>query len=114
MKIEELKKLVDLEIQWLYYYGHSESRQKLNENSNIYKDIVPIGYTKRVMKLDLRCCPCVITAEEKISEGMDISKLIKISDLRGNNKLSPIETYITIFPEKKMEIFGKLKPNKIF
>ena len=110
MKIEELKKLVDLEVQWLYYYSHSESRKKLNENSNIYEDLVSIGYTKRVMRLDLRCCPCVITSDEIISEGTNISKLIKINNLRGENKLSPIETYITVFPEKKMEIFNRLKP----
>jgi hypothetical protein len=34
MTIEELNKLVDLEIQWLYYYAHVDSRNNLNENSN--------------------------------------------------------------------------------
>jgi hypothetical protein len=102
MTIEELNKLVDLEIQWLRYYGHEESRNKLNEKSNLYEDLVSIGYTKRVMKLDLRCCPCTIT-------GTELSNLKKENKLRSNTNLSPIEIYIKIYPEKKMEIFNRLK-----
>ena len=110
MNIEELEKLIDIEIQWLYYYGLAESRKKLNENSNIYNDLVSIGYTKRIMKLDLRCCPCIITSDEIISKKTDVSKLKKINGLRGENKLSPIEAYVLIYPEKKIEIINRLKP----
>lgn len=109
MTIEELNKLVDLEIQWLYYYGSKESKNKLNENSNIYNDLISIGYTKRVIKLDLRCCPCIITSEKLITTNTNLSDLIITNGLRGENKLSPIETYIKIYPHKKMDILNKLK-----
>jgi hypothetical protein len=53
----------------------------------------------------------VITADEKITDNTDVSKLFIVSELRdGENKLSPIEAYITLFPEKKIEIFNNLKP----
>ena len=110
MNIEELKKLIDIEIQWLYYYSLAESRRRLNEHSNIYNDLVSIGYTKRVMKLDLRCCPCIITSDEIISEKTDISRLKKVNGLRGENRLSPVEAYISIYPEKKMDIINRLRP----
>lgn len=109
MTLEELNKLVDLELQWLRYYSHVDSRNKLNENSNIYDDLVSIGYTKRVVKLDLRCCPCIITSDEIISKDFDLSKLKIDSNLRGENRLTPVETFIIIFPEQKMNILNKLK-----
>jgi hypothetical protein len=109
MNREELEKYIELEIQWLNYYANEESRKKLNENSDIYKDLKSIGYTKRVIKLDLRCCPCTITSDEIIKESTELLKLRKHSvNLRGENKLSPIETYITIFPNEKMKILNKL------
>ena len=109
MTLEELNKLIDIEIQWLYYYSSKESKEKLNENSNIYDDLVSIGYTKRVVKLDLRCVPCIITSDEIIKTGTDISKLKKDSNLRGYNRFSPVEVFIKIFPDKKMEILNRLK-----
>jgi hypothetical protein len=109
MKIEELEKLIDQEIQWLRYYGHIDSRQALNEKSEIYRDLISIGYTKRIIPLDRRCCPCIITSDEIICEGFDIDKLITDSNLRGENRYSPIEAYTKIFPDKKMEIFNRLK-----
>lgn len=109
MKEEELNKLVDLEIQWLRYYSHRDSKKNLNENSNIYDELKSIGYTKRVVKLDLRCCPCIITSNEIIDEGTNLSLLIKTNGLRGENRLSPLETFIKIYPEKKLEILNKLK-----
>jgi hypothetical protein len=109
MNIKELENLVEQEIQWLRYYGHVDSRRELNEKSEIYRDLIPTGYTKRIMPLDRRCSPCIITSEEIICEGFDISKLVKDSNLRGENRYSPIEAYIIIFPEKKMEIFSMLK-----
>lgn len=110
MKLEELNKFIDLEIQWLRYYANKSTRSQLNENSNIYEDLKSIGYTKRVVKLDKRCCPCTITSDEIINEKSNLSDLRKSNlNLRGENRLSPIETFITIFPEKKMELLNRLK-----
>jgi hypothetical protein len=112
MTIEELNKLVDLEIQWLYYYAHIDSRNNLNENSNLYTDLVSIGYTKKVVPLFSRCVPCIITSEETIVEGLDVSKLRKDDNGRGENRYSPVEAFIIIFPDKKMEILNRLKPKE--
>jgi len=109
MELNELCKLIDIEIQWLHYYAHVESRERLNESSDIYNDLVPIGYTKRVMKLEMRCCPCVITSDEIITEGLDLSKLRKDKNLRGDNRLSPLEAYIKLFPDQKMIMLNRLK-----
>jgi len=107
--LEELEELVDVELQCLYYYSHWESKNNLNENSNIYNDLISIGYTKKVMKLELRCCPCIITSDETITENFDISKLRVNKTIRGDNKYTPLEVYIKIFPDKKMDILEKLK-----
>jgi hypothetical protein len=109
MTIEELQKLIDLELQWLYYYSDRESKSKLNEESDLYRDLAPMGYTKRPMRLDLRCCPCIITSDETITEGFDINKLIKDNNLRGENRYSPLEVYIKIYPNKKMDIIKRLQ-----
>lgn len=109
MTIDELQNLVDYEIQWLYYYANRKSRYSLNEKSSIYGDLSSIGYTKRPMNLESRCCPCIITSNETIVENMDINTLIKTTGKRSNNNYSPVEAYIIIFPEKKMEIINKLK-----
>lgn len=110
MKLEELNKLIDLEINWLRYYTLRESRKLLNEKSEIYTDLKPMNYAKRIIALDLRCCPCIITSKEIITEELDLDKLEKLTfGKRGENKLSPIETYIKIFPNQKMDILNRLK-----
>jgi len=110
MNINELEKLVELELQWLYYYSREDSKQNLNLESNIYEDLISIGYTKRPVKLDIRCCPCTITSDKIITEKTDISELFKSPiNKRGENKLSPVEVYIKLFPDKKIDIINKLK-----
>lgn len=108
MTFEELKKLVEYEIQWLNYYSNRASKNNLNENSNIYEVLKTIGYTKRPIKLDIRCSPCTLTSDVKIQKGTDLSKLFKINEHRGENKYSPLETFILIYPEMKNEIINKL------
>lgn len=109
MTIEELNKLVDIEIQWLFYYSSEESKRNLTKESEIYRDLKPMGYTKRPMSLSSRCVPCIITSDETITENFDICKLRKDSNLRGENRYSPVEAFIIIFPDKKMELFDRLK-----
>lgn len=43
MTLDELNKLVDLEIQWLFYYSSEESKRNLTEESEIYRDLKPMG-----------------------------------------------------------------------
>ena len=66
-------------------------------------------YSKRIINLELRCIPCVISADITIDENIDISQLYIINSLRGVNKYSPVETFMKIYPEQKMTILNKLK-----
>ena len=107
--IDELKRLVEIETGWLSLYGRVDTRMKLDVNSSIYDDLVSIGWTKKVMKLELRCCPCIITSDELITEGFDVSKLTVAHTVRGENKYTPIEAYLKIYPNEKMDIINKIK-----
>jgi hypothetical protein len=101
---------VDHEIDWLYYYSWYESRSALNENSEIYKDLLPLGYVKRQMPLDLRCAKCFLTSDKIIEPGTKIEDLYHISYPRKDNVMTPLEIAIKIFPERKMEFLNRLKP----
>lgn len=109
MTIKELEDLVDHEIQWLSYYGYREDRNNLNLNSEIYRDVRSIGYTKRVIDLYLRCSPGLITSDIEISKDTIIDKLRRESFPRGNNKFTPLEVYLLIFPDRKEDIINRLK-----
>ena len=107
--LDELKRLVEIEVGWLGLYGREDTRMKLDINSSIYDDLVSIGWTKKVMKLELRCCPCIITSDETITENFDITKLKIAHTVRGENKYTPVETYIKIYPDEKMDIINRIK-----
>ena len=98
MNKEELLKLIDHEISWLKYYGLREDRIKLTEESDIYKDVRSIGYTKRVIDLDKRCCPCLIIAGESIED------CVITQFPRGEGKLSLLEVYKILYKEEYKEI----------
>jgi len=110
MTEELLHRLIEHETNWLNYYGLRTDREKLNEESNIYRDIRSIGYTKRVIELSLRCSPGLITSDNLITKDTKIEDLKEDSFPRSNNKFTPIEIYFILFPERKMEIINKLKP----
>jgi hypothetical protein len=118
MTEELLYKLIDHEIQWLSYYGLREDRERLNENSDIYKDVRSIGYTKRVIELTLRCSPGLITSDNPITNKTKIEELKQDYFPRGENKYTPLEVLFIIHPEKKMEMIERLIPkpieNKVF
>lgn len=109
MTIEQLTKLVDHEVQWLKYYGFYKTREKLTTESNIYEDLQSIGYTKRVIPLELRCLPCTITASEDININTKLEELREESLPRRKNCYSPIEAYTILFPDKYSEIIERLK-----
>jgi len=109
--IQELKKLVKHELDWLKYYGLRETRQKLTVDSEICDEIVSIGYTKRVIPLDQRCAAGIITSDEKIAPGIDIGKLenVYFPHDRENNRYTPLEAYMVIFPDDKERLIEYLK-----
>jgi len=113
MTEELLHKLIDHEIQWLSYYGLREDRELLNEESNIYKDVRSIGYTKRVIELTLRCSPGLISADKPITIDTKIEDLNQDSFPRGDNKFTPLEVFFILYPNRKMEMIKRLIPQKI-
>ena len=111
MDIKELEKLIRHEISWLRYYALRETRYDLTEDSNIYEDLISIGYTKRVITLDKRCSAATLTSDNKIEYGIDLSELRYDYSLRDveNNKYTPLEVYLILFPEKKNYIIEEIK-----
>lgn len=110
MTEKDFWELVNHEIDWLYYYAWNKSRSLLNENSDLYSDLQPIGYVKRPLPLDIRCAKCVLTSDKPIEVGMNIEDLYPVSFPRRENIMTPLEIAIKIFPERKMELLDRLRP----
>lgn len=108
MKKEEFWKIVDKEIQWLAYYGLGEDRKKLDLSKNtIYEQLRSIGYTKRVIPLDLRCIGYL---SYKWEEGMVVENLTPLNERRNvdGNTFSPLEIWIKLFPNERELIYKKI------
>jgi hypothetical protein len=109
---EEFIEMIDHEINWLYYYSWHEDREKLNENSDVYKDLSRMGYTKRVIPLELRCPMCILTSDKYIGPNFNLEDLRVIQERRSDKNLTPLEVAIRIWPEKKLELLNRLKPKE--
>lgn len=111
MTKEELEKLAAQEIKWLIYYGCRSDREKLTIESDIYRDVNSIGYTKRRIPLHKRCVSCIITSKSTITKNLNESELIIDYSQRDKeqNKFTPLETYLIIYPDKKEEVISKIK-----
>jgi hypothetical protein len=108
MKKEELWKLVDLETQWLAYYGLGEDRKKLDlSKDTVYEQLRSIGYTKRVIPLDMRCIGCISFMWTK---GMVVEDLVTLNERRNfvENKFTPLEVWLKLYPSEKEFIYKKL------
>lgn len=112
MTEEELYELVEHELKWLKYYTHRDSRLSMTIGVDFYKDLKPMGYVKQMMSLEDRCVPCFLTCSDGISEGMDISKLVKVAPPRTDRTLTPLETVVRVYPDKKLEYIEFLTPKK--
>lgn len=115
MENEVFDKLVRHEIEFLRYYSRKDSRAELTEDSDFYRDLRKMGYTKRDMPLDLRCSPGIVTADEETVEGMDIALLKQYQFPRdaSRNRYSLLEAFVIIYPEKKKWVIEQLnKLNK--
>lgn len=110
MTIEELNKMVDHEIQWLCYYSTSESRSKLTLQSNLYLDLVVMGYCKTPTPLHIRCSVCLLSNGFNIDESTSIESLKISNRIKEEFDYTPLEAFLLIFPSKKIEIINRLKP----
>ena len=94
MKIEDIKKYVIHELEWLRYYALEEDRLKLNNESSIYDQLRSIGYTKRVIPLPNRCSAAWIKFENDEIELSDGSpRCIE------KNIYTPLEVWLKVYPE---------------
>lgn len=108
MEKKELWKIVELEIQWLAYYGLGEDRKVLDlSKESIYEQLRSIGYTKRVIPLDLRCIGALCY---EWKDGMGIEDLLPLNERRNpsEKKYSPLETWVKLFPNEKEMIYKKI------
>jgi hypothetical protein len=109
MTQKEYDRAIDHEISWLKYYALRSTRELLNKESNLYKDLVSIGYTKKVIPLWLRCPYCIITSNNKIDLNTPIKELEIIREPRdnNNNRYTALE-FEWLNPNKREYIIKKL------
>lgn len=94
MKIEDIKKYVVHELEWLRYYAYIESKKNLNNQSSIYDQLQSIGYTKRVIPLPNRCSAAWIKFENgDIELSKDQPRCIE------KNIYTPLEVWLKVYPE---------------
>lgn len=99
MKIEELKKYVIHELEWLRYYALEESRKKLNNDSSVYDQLISIGYTKRVIDLPYRCSATWIKFENgEIELSKEQPRCVE------KNIYTPLEVWLKQYPESFNEV----------
>ena len=91
MTEKEFEIAIEQEISWLRYYALK--RDELTESSNLYDDLISIGYTKRVIPLSDRCPKFIVTSENQITEKTRIEDLVIITERRNtqDNKFTPLE-----------------------
>lgn len=109
MTQKEYDRAIDHEISWLRYYALRSTRELLNKESNLYRDLVSIGYTKRVIPLWLRCPYCVLTSNKKIDLNTPIEELEIIGEPTNNNsnRYTALE-FEWLNPDKREEIIKRL------
>ena len=110
MTKEELWKQVRHELDWFTYYGYWEDKKVMDMDKSLYDQVRSIGYAKVVTELDLRCIG-YLCFEWK--DGMELEDLIPLMERRNTkeNKLSPMEIWLKLYPEDKQKFYNKL--NKI-
>lgn len=112
MTLLDLDKMVDHEVQWLSYYSTSESRSKLTTNSDVYSDLDTMGYCKTKTPLYFRCSVCLLSNGTEIDPRTDIKTLVKFNGIKGKYDYTPLEAFIKLFPDRKIEIITRLIPKK--
>ena len=111
MDKEELWKQVSRELDWLAYYGYREDREKVDMDKPLYDQVRSIGYTKVVTPLDVRCNGWLCF---EYTDGMTIEDLVPLMERRNSeeNKFTPVEIWVKLFPEDKELIYKRLNKMK--
>jgi hypothetical protein len=111
MKIEELKKHVEHELNWLLYYATLESRKNLNNELSIYNQLISIGYVKKQTNLDRRCTSAWVKLPTTSSKIEEVIISTEPRDIK-NNIYTALEAWIILYPENfdniKRYILGEI------
>ena len=110
MNREELWKTVDREVDWLAYYGYRDDRKNVDMDKQVYDQIKSIGYAKVNTPLDIRCNGYLCFVWK---DGMTIDDLEPLNESRNTeeNKFTPLEVWVKLYPEDKELIYKRI--NKI-
>jgi hypothetical protein len=106
---DDFEKWINHELSFLRYYGWREDRELLTNDSNIYKEVRSIGYTKRVIPLPNRCAGAIIKSDSEITPLTKLEDLYLVSELKSDKNWTALEVFIKIFPERKPEVISILK-----
>lgn len=110
MEKEDLIKAVEQELQWLRYYANAETRKSFDPSKSPYEQLASIGYTKRVISLDMRCAFIRLTAETPINE-THIDQMIISTDRKNHsiNVYTALEVFMLKYPEEHDWVMNKLQ-----
>jgi hypothetical protein len=111
MNKEELWKHVDREVDWAKYYGYAEDIKVLDMDKPFYDQVRSIGYAKVNTPLDIRCNGYLCF---EYKDGMKVEDLVSLNQRRNSeeNKFTPLEVWVMLYPEDKEIINKRLKKIK--
>jgi hypothetical protein len=111
MTKDELRKEVELELQWLRYYSYGPSKENLDMNRSLYEQLVPIGYAKKNIELHKRCAFFRVTSMYRINRLIKLEQLVETELYRDdiNNIFTALEVWMLMYPEDNDWVLKQLK-----
>lgn len=93
MTTEEVYKLAETEADWLFYYGHAESRKMDSYDYKFYDRVQSIGYTKKVTPLYMRCPAACIRSLllPTLESHPDLLEVVSVPRDHDNDIYTPLE-----------------------
>jgi hypothetical protein len=97
----EIRKAVELELQWLKYYAYGPSKVNLKRDVSLYDQLEGIGYAKKNIDLDKRCAFMRLTSDTPMSVDHGTSRIYKSELYRdnANNIYTALEYWVIRNPE---------------
>lgn len=110
MTKEELKKAVELELQWLHYYAFAGSKQNLDLTKSLYDQLEGIGYAKKNIDLDKRCAFLRLSSSKLISKSLPLEEIEESGLYRDNenNIYTALEVWMIKYPEENDWVLERL------
>ncbi len=108
---DELKKVVELELQWLKYYSYAPSKENLDLSKSLYDQLTSIGYAKKNIELDKRCAFLRLTSMYRINRLIKLEQLEESGLYRDHikNVFTALEIWMLMYPEDNEWVLKQLK-----